>query len=142
MRKIENLGVIKTKHNSGIAQTDKGAKFPNINCEIGDVMLDIDMKRVIVTPEVYKAEYKADVTKWEKAKAEAADKKEKEDFAKKEENAQKDADIAFENKRLKAQNEAAQAEIKALKKQREEAEAIEAKRVLQEIEDVKDGKDA
>lgn len=59
MPKVYNRGVIEQKHPSGVVESDKGFKFPYSKAEIGDVMIDVDTSRKIVS----KAEYRE---KWEK----------------------------------------------------------------------------
>ena len=137
MKKIENLGVIKKKHNSGMAETNKGNKFPSIKCELGDVMLEVEGKRLIVSPEQYEKEYKADVAKFAK-ETKANEKKAEEtkvatDAKKADEVKEKDLEIAKKNAEL----EAAEAEIAQLKADKEKAEAVEAARVLEEMEKTK-----
>jgi len=134
MSVIKNLGVVKIKYNSGISETNKGAKYPYSNCEIGDIMLDIDGKRLIVSPEVYNKEYKADVVKCEKAQK-AADEKarvakeQKEELAAQDDQT-KDEIIAAKDNEL----EVAKKMIQKLQDEKEEAEAQNAEKLLAEIE--------
>ena len=57
MRKIENKGVVSKIHSSGIVESDKGYKFPFSRANVGDMMIDVDGERMIVTKEEYRANY-------------------------------------------------------------------------------------
>ena len=54
---VKNLGAITKIHSSGMVESDQGFKYPYSKANIGDVMLDVDGNRMIVSKEVYKVEY-------------------------------------------------------------------------------------
>ena len=55
--KVENRGVIIKIHSSGMVESDKGFKFPYNRANIGDMMLDVDGDRIIVTKEEYREKF-------------------------------------------------------------------------------------
>ena len=57
MANVENKGLVAKIHSSGMVESDKGFKFPYSRANIGDVMIDVDGDRKIVTKEEYRANY-------------------------------------------------------------------------------------
>jgi len=67
MKKVENLGKVTKKHVSGMAQTDKGYKFPaGVNVDKGDYLVELDGKKMFVSAEQYKELTKSDKPKFQK----------------------------------------------------------------------------
>ena len=137
MKKVEVLGTIKKKYSSGIAETDKGYRFPNLKCEIGDVMLDVENKRIIVSKETFDKEYKADAKKYEKAKKEQEEKAKKAKEEMKLNFAEELDKKEMELKSLKAQVSSLRAENKKLKDELKAAQEDLAK-VVVELSELKD----
>lgn len=52
--RIRHLGTITKIHSSGMVETDKGAKFPYSRANVGDVMVELDGSRTIITKEAYR----------------------------------------------------------------------------------------
>lgn len=53
MPKVYNRGVVTKKHTSGMVESDKGFKFPYNKADIGDVMIDVDSSRKVVSKTEY-----------------------------------------------------------------------------------------
>ena len=65
--KVEHKGSIIKVHSSGMVESDKGFKYPYNKAEIGDIMLDVDGDRMIVTKKEYREKWAKEVTKAKKA---------------------------------------------------------------------------
>ena len=59
MSKIENRGTITKIYSSGIVESDKGFKYPYNKAKIGDVMIDVDGDRRVVSKEEYRKNYRS-----------------------------------------------------------------------------------
>ncbi len=59
--KVEYKGVVKKIYSSGIVESDMGFKFPFSRANIGDVMIDVDGNRRIVSKAEYAKEYRSKV---------------------------------------------------------------------------------
>lgn len=76
MRKIENKGVVSKIHSSGMVESDKGYKFPFSRANIGDIMIDVNGDRMIVTKEEYRANYTTKKPRVKKIEEENSDERE------------------------------------------------------------------
>lgn len=74
MSKVYNRGVVTKKHGSGMVESDKGFKFPYNKADIGDVMIDVDSSRQIVSKTEYTKTWEKLVKDTQKADEEAASK--------------------------------------------------------------------
>jgi len=72
MAKVYYRGVVTKKHASGMVESDKGFKFPYSKANIGDIMIDADASRQIVTKEEYTKTWEKQVKSTAKAEEEAA----------------------------------------------------------------------
>lgn len=51
---VKHLGTIAKIYSSGMVETDKGAKFPYSRANVGDVMVEIEGSRKVITKEAYR----------------------------------------------------------------------------------------
>jgi len=65
--KVEHKGSITKIHSSGMVESDKGFKYPYNKAQIGDIMLDVDGERIIVSKKEYREKYAKEITKAKKA---------------------------------------------------------------------------
>lgn len=72
MPRVYNRGVVTKKHGSGMVESDKGFKFPYSKAEIGDVMIDVDSSRKVVSKTEYTKTWEKLVKDTQKADEEAA----------------------------------------------------------------------
>lgn len=66
---VISRGVVMKIHSSGMVESDQGYKYPYNRANIGDMMIDIDGERAIVSKEEYKEKY----TKTTRAKKQQLD---------------------------------------------------------------------